>query len=65
MSNTLDIDSNKLAKIICADYPETKPSFLDNNNILWKMVDGDWIGKPVVKDPNHKGHRYIWEEEIA
>lgn len=53
-----------LAEHICRKSPEST-SYMDNKGLLWKIVDGEFIGKPYVKDPNHKGHRYIWEEDIG
>lgn len=61
MSNIAHI----IAKFFINSSPELNCSFLDRNNILWRFdKEGTWVGKPAVKDPNHKGHRYIWEEEI-
>lgn len=34
-------------------------SFLDKDNILWKLHEGEWVGKKaVIKDRTHK-----WGEE--
>ena len=38
--------SNRLAEIIVRDNPRC--SFLDKNNILWKIINGEWIGKRSV-----------------
>lgn len=53
---------NEFAKKYCEQF--SKASFLDSNMILWKWINGEWIGKPAIKDKNYKGHRYIWEDEI-
>ena len=57
------IETNKIGKAFCMLDPE-KYSYMDVNNILWKIKDNEWVGKPVVRDPNYVGFRYIWEEDI-
>lgn len=56
-------ETNLFAQAICRMYPCA--SFLDNENKLWKFVSGNWVWEFAVKDPNHKGHRYIWASEIV
>lgn len=34
--------------------------FLDSKNFLWRMKDGQWVGKPSVQT---KDLRRIWVEE--
>lgn len=29
-----------------------------------KYVNGEWVCKEAIKDPNYNGHRYIWQDEI-
>ena len=38
--------TNTLASKICTE--ENKYNFLDSNNILWKWVNDEWIGKRSV-----------------
>ena len=38
--------NNQVAQLICSFNP--KLSFLDSNNIVWKFVDNQWIGKRSV-----------------
>lgn len=42
------LESNMLSEAICKFSTELKPSFLDNKNILWKISNGEWIGKRSV-----------------
>lgn len=48
--------------------PELKPSvaFFSGDQLMITKRDKDGIvkTKPAVRDPNHKGFRYIWQEEI-
>lgn len=39
--------SNVVGEFICKTLDE-KASFLDKNNIVWKVVNGEWIGKRSV-----------------
>lgn len=39
--------SNVIGEIICKTLND-KASFLDQNNIVWKMINGEWIGKRSV-----------------
>ncbi len=55
------MNNNSLAKLICNECGEGA-SFLDSDFILWKFINGEWVGKKAIKDPNHKGHKYIWEQ---
>lgn len=34
-------------------------------DLLCKKVEGQWVCKKMIKDPNYKGNRYIWEEEVC
>ena len=40
------ISSNKVASFFCKH--NEKSSFLDSNNIVWKWIDNNWIGKRSV-----------------
>lgn len=40
------MNSNKLGSLFCKNLE--KSSFLDSNNIVWKWVDDNWIGKRSV-----------------
>ena len=40
------MNTNTLASKICTE--ENKFTFLDSNNIVWKWIDGEWIGKRSV-----------------
>lgn len=55
------ISTNNIGEDICRNSPELKPSFLDSNNILWKVVDEKWIGKRSVFT---KDFRACWLEDI-
>lgn len=52
--------TNMLGEVICRESPELNPSFLDSDNILWKVVDGEWIGKRSVFTHDF---RACWLEE--
>lgn len=38
-----------IIELICKKYEDLKPSFLDKDNILWKISDGKFIGKPSIQ----------------
>lgn len=40
------MNTNIIASKICTE--ENKYNFLDSNNILWKWVNNEWIGKRSV-----------------
>jgi len=54
----MDIETNKMGEMIARVYNST---FLDSDKILWKLIDGEWIGKRSVymKDLSCK-----WLEDI-
>lgn len=54
------IESNILAEAIIIALG--RGSFLDSNNIGWKIVDGNWIGKRTVWTFNNRG---CWLEETT
>ncbi len=40
-------------------------SALDKDNILWRKVDSQWIGKPGIQvKPSGKGFQMKWREDI-
>ena len=39
---------NNIGESIIRSFPEIKGSMLDSNNILWKIVNNEWIGKRSV-----------------
>jgi hypothetical protein len=40
--------------------------YLDKNNILYKKIDGQWVGKPGIQvKPNGKGFQMKWQEDIT
>jgi hypothetical protein len=45
MNMAYNIITNQFSEIVIR---ETKGTFLDGNNILWKIIDGKWIGKRSV-----------------
>jgi hypothetical protein len=51
--------SNEMAKLIVA---ETGGRFLDRDNINWRFVDGEWIGKRAIFT---KDFRACWLEETT
>lgn len=40
--------SNTIGEAIVRGFPNIKGSMLDANNIVWKVIDGKWIGKRSV-----------------
>lgn len=40
------ICTNDLTSIICKEFENS--SFLDSKNIVWKHINGEWIGKRSV-----------------
>jgi hypothetical protein len=40
-------------------------SYLDKDNILYKKIDNQWVGKPAIQvKPDGKGFQMKWEEDI-
>jgi hypothetical protein len=37
-------------------------NYLDKNNISWKFIDNEWIGKRCVS--SKEGFRYVWLEDV-
>jgi hypothetical protein len=60
MVNNCNILSNVLGEVICGEYDKT--SFLDANNIVWKSIDGKWIGKRSVWTLDFRG---CWLEDTT
>ena len=50
--------NNVIAEVITN---ELGGCFLDNKNILWKTIDGGWVGKRGIY---LKSLRAVWKEEI-
>ena len=40
--------SNRIGEAIVRSFPDIKGGMLDGNNVVWKVVDGEWIGKRSV-----------------
>ena len=40
--------SNVVGEVICQTYKEHNASLLDENNIIWKLLNNEWIGKRSV-----------------
>lgn len=40
--------SNIIGEVISRKCIELEPSFLDSNNIVWKIINDKWIGKRSV-----------------
>ena len=40
---------------------DSKASYLDSNNILWKLIDGKLVGKKAVKKTPYE---VCWEEDL-
>jgi hypothetical protein len=53
--------SNILGEVMCKSFEENY-SFLDKNNIIWKMVNGEWIGKRSVWTKDRRG---CWLEDTT
>tara|TARA_R110000772_G_scaffold148307_2_gene258902 strand:- start:5521 stop:5745 length:225 start_codon:yes stop_codon:yes gene_type:complete len=51
--------NNIIAEVITKD---TGGCFLDSNNILWKDIKGEWIGKRAIY---LKSLRAVWKESIV
>lgn len=51
--------SNTIGQAFVMVFGESA-SFLDSDNILWKMVEDNWIGKRSVWT---KDYRAVWIEE--
>lgn len=40
--------------------------FTENGEwFIKKFISGKWVSKKAIKDPNYKGNRYIWEEDLC
>ena len=51
---------NSIAEAFARKYGDTC-TFLDKDNKLWKVVDGEWVSKPAVLS---KDKRWCWVEDI-
>jgi hypothetical protein len=49
---------NILAEEVCRE--ESKNSYLDSDNILWKIINDEWIGKRSVQTSDL---RVVWLEQ--
>lgn len=36
----------------------------DGKNYITKHINGEYRTEEACKDPNYKGHRYIWKSEV-
>ena len=61
MADKMDEFSNEFAKSFILELCDGKANFLDSKNILWKFVNGEWIGKPCVFI---NGTKTVWAEDI-
>lgn len=44
----MDHVSNIIGEAFVRMCPEIKPSFLDKDNLVWKVINNRWIGKRSV-----------------
>ena len=51
--------SNQIGEEIARFFPNT--SMLDNNNILWKIINNEWVGKRGVYTFNNST---CWLEDV-
>jgi hypothetical protein len=56
-----DIHTNRLGEAL-VKWGGEKASMLDANNIVWKIVDGKWMGKRSVWT---KDNRACWLEDTT
>ena len=54
--------SNKIGEITVRYFSDLKVSMLDGNNLVWKIVDGIWIGKRSVYTFDR---RALWLEDTT
>lgn len=54
--------NNTFGEAIVRILKDEKASMLDSNNILWKLVDGEWMGKRSVWT---KSNSACWIEDTA
>ena len=47
-----------LASVDTEKYSYTK------GELLCRFIDGQWVCKKMIKDPNYNGNRYIWETDL-
>ena len=53
--------NNIFAEDLCRHNQKSKPSYLDSNNVLWKVVNGVWVGKRSVQT---KDLAVSWVDDI-